>query len=101
MPPLRRPAADRALSYQQGRGVTACRSIPICGPCGKDEKLRGNLNVLPKGHRVGGLSPAQLLAGSPIEEIEERRTRIMSQMKPPLLDVANGAVIGEDGVRVR
>lgn len=75
-----------------GSRLTRCRSIPICGPCGTDEVYE----QLDAATGIGwGLSWADMW---PIahEEIEERRTRRMSQTKPAIL-AGDGRLIAEDG----
>ncbi len=80
--------------FPAGSRITQCRSIPICGRCGTDEGYE-SMDAM---EGIGwGTSPASYWP-IPVEKIEERRTRIMSQMKPAILDVASGTVISEDGV---
>ncbi|HME79333.1 MAG TPA: hypothetical protein VKI00_27845 [Mycobacterium sp.] len=87
------PRCDRPLPQGRelpaGSRVTACRSIPICGPCGSDE-VHEALD--------GGISGPSWWP-IPVEEIDERRERFERHAARGFMTAGpDGAVvITEDG----
>jgi len=88
------PRCERPLpeppEFPAGSRVTACRSIPICGPCGSDEAYE----ALDKGY----LSSAGCWPLS-TEEIDERRERWEQHAVRGFMTAGPGGavVITEDG----
>lgn len=80
--------------FPAGSRITARRTIPICYRCGEDEGFE--VMDAMTGNGFGGISAASCWP-LPVEEIDERRTRIMQQMRPAILDVASDTLITEDG----
>lgn len=70
------PRCERPLpelpEYPAGSRITACRSIPICGPCGSDE--------------VDHLAPASYWPVD-VDEIDARRSRFESFTQTGILEL--------------
>ena len=78
--------------YPAGSRVTACRSIPICGPCGSDEAHQQVDLAMGTGYGLSAASEWPVY----VDDINERQARHEQRMQPAILH--DGHLLSVEGV---